>query len=1146
MNVFGAPIAVRQMQSEAGVAGALHGALRAGSLCTSFTSSQGLMLMIPTMYKIAGENLPMVLHVASRSVAGQGVTIYSDHSDINAVRNTGFALLSSHSVQEAADLAVVAHVASLKTRVPFLHFFEGMQLSHELTTVHELLPDTLSRDLVPWDAVRAFRAQAGTPARPRMFGTVQGRETYWQQQEATVPFTLAVPAAVDDVMAQMSAATGRRYRPMDYEGAPDAERVVVVMGAAAETVTEAVRGLVARGEKVGVVKVHLYRPWSASHFLAALPRTAQRVAVLDRAGHDTAAGSPLHLDVLASLWDAGRGGSMRVSGGRYGVGDKAFSPAHVRTVFAALTRAEPPARFTVGIDDDVMHLSLPLPPAAHENDEQVRQAEEQDVSSKKCVFWGIGGDGTVSANRNAVCILSEHTPLYAQGVFVYDAHKAGGVTVSHLRFASRPITSHYPITVGADFVSCGVASYFSKFDVAGCIKRGGTLLVNTSWGADELSRRLPADTRRLIAERGVRLFALDADAIAAELGLGAHTNNLMQAAFFKLSGVLPVAEALPLLKKAIASSYASKFAGDLLERNLRAVDAAIDRVKEIHYDRDAWLTAKAESQCPAPIGEPREVRDIMRPILRLEADRLPVSAFLPYVGGWQPLGLATYEKRGISRRVARWDPTRCIECGRCSAACPHSALRAARVSPDQARLAPSGFESRPAKAGPEGCRFTIQVSERDCTGCNACAAACPTGCLSLVPAASTSTDPAVAAAADRRWAYSLGLSSAETRVPSSIREAQYVQPRLEFAGACAGCAQVPYVKLLTQLFGRRLVVANGVGCSVVWGGTAWFSPYTADGAGRGPAWSSSLFENAAEFGYGMAVGLRERREALRRQARRVLSERPLSVGDDTARLLRRWLDGEDDGSGNLAGAIEGLLSRDAAHSSSAAVIRDASTGLIDAPTTWVVGGDGWAHDIDFGGLDHVLASGEKINLLVLDNEQYANTGGQASKATPYGATAKLASAGLRRHKKDLAQYAISTYPDVYVAQVCYGADMNHTLRSLREAERHPGTSLVLCYCPCIEHDIRGCALNTSFQQMRDAVTSGYWPLLNRDPRKGAASTPADATTKEKLRQFASREGRFSRLVSEAHKAEFEEFARGVATRKERLAKGGYLATSGGS
>jgi pyruvate-ferredoxin/flavodoxin oxidoreductase len=1064
-NLWGDVPAVVEMQSEGGAAGALHGALQGGVLATTFTASQGLLLMIPNMYKIAGELTPAVLHVAARSLAAQGLSIFGDHSDVMAVRQTGFALLASASVQEAHDLALVAQSATLATRVPFVHFFDGFRTSHELKTI-ELLSDEDLRALIPADLVRAHRDRALSPERPFIRGTAQNPDVYFQARESVNPFYAAVPDAVEDAMARLAARTGRRYHAVEYAGHPDAERVIVVMGSAAETVRETVGHLCGQGERVGVAQVRLYRPFPARELLQALPAGVRRVAVLDRTKEPGSAGEPLFLDVTATLAEAHTAGERDilplVTGGRYGLSSKEFTPGMAAGIFAEQARERPRRRFTVGIVDDVSGTSLPYDPSL----------DIEQPGTIRAVFFGLGSDGTVGANKNTIKILGAEENLHAQGYFVYDSKKSGSQTVSHLRFGPAPIRAPYLVRQ-ASFVGCHHFGLLDQVDVLGRAAPGAALLLNCPRPPEEVWDALPRPVQEKILAKSIELYAIDAGRIAREVGLAGRTNIVLQTCFFAISGVLPREQAITKIKAAIAKTYGRRGA-QVVERNQAAVDRALEGLHRIEVP--VTVTSARELPQVVPAHAPQFVRTVTAAMMAGRGDDLPVSA-LP-ADGTYPSGTAAYEKRNISDLVAEWDPDLCIQCGNCSFVCPHSVIRSTYYEDSLLEGAPREFRSAPLDArGLPDTRFTLQVYVEDCTGCGLCVEACPV----TAPADQdrkainlTAREPVVAAERDNVAFFEKLPVADRSRVDfGTVRGTQFLQPLFEFSGACAGCGETPYIKLMSQLFGDRLMVANATGCSSIYGGNLPTTPWTAGPDGRGPAWSNSLFEDNAEFGLGFRLAADQQTGLARRRLAELRDVVGTTLADEilgAPQLRESELAAQRD----RVTELKDLLTR--VDGLAAADLRSVVDHLVRR-SVWIVGGDGWAYDIGSGGLDHVLASGRNVNVLVLDTEVYSNTGGQASKATPLGAVAKFATAGKTVPKKDLALQAIA-YGNVYVARVAMGADPQQTLRAFREAEAYDGPSLVIAYSHCIAH---GIDMRDGLGQQYRAVGSGYWPLIRYDP-----------------------------------------------------------------
>ncbi len=1064
-NVWGTVPTVVEMQSEGGAAGALHGALQGGALATTFTSSQGLLLMIPNMYKIAGELTSAVIHVAARSIAAQGLSIFGDHQDVMGVRQTGFALLSSGSVQEAHDLALVAQAATLRTRIPFVHFFDGFRTSHELNTIETLSDDDL-RALIPEPLMREHRARALSPERPFIRGTAQNPDVYFQARETVNPFYAKVPAVVEQMMAELGARTGREMHIVDYTGHPEAERVLILMGSGAQTAAQTVAALTARGERIGVLQVRLYRPFPAAALLAALPSTVRAVGVLDRTKEPGSAGEPLYLDVVAALTEAYSRGELlalpRVSGGRYGLSSKEFTPAMVAGVFDELSHDRPRAHFTVGIDDDVSHTSI-----AYDPDFDIEPAD-----TLRAVFYGLGSDGTVGANKNTIKILGGESDRYAQGYFVYDSKKSGSQTVSHLRFGPTPIQAPYLVS-RADFVGCHQFRFLETVDVLGRAASGAALLLNCRQRPEAVWDSLPRPVQQQIIDKKITLYTVDAGRIARDVGLAGRINIVLQTCFFAIAGVLPRETAIARIKDAVTKTYGDRGA-DIVAKEFAAVDRAIDGLHRIEVPDHA--TGIREPAPLVPAGAPEFVRNVTAEMMAGRGDGLPVSA-LP-VDGTYPSGTTAYEKRNISDLVAVWDPDSCIQCGNCSFVCPHSVIRTKLY--DQARLdgAPQSFPSAPLDAvGLPDTRYTLQIYAEDCTGCGLCVEACPatTPGVPVTKAINLGAREPLVPESRTNVAFFETLPVADrTHVDfGTVRGTQFLQPLFEFSGACAGCGETPYLKLLSQLFGDRLTIANATGCSSIYGGNLPTTPWTTNAEGRGPAWSNSLFEDNAEFG----LGLRLAADTHAEQARQLLVEFRVVLGAD---LVDQILAAPQVRESELAAQRERvaeLQSRlDRLASGAADELRSVMDHLVRR-SVWIVGGDGWAYDIGAGGLDHILASGRNVNVLVLDTEVYSNTGGQMSKSTPLAAVAKFAAAGKTVPKKDLALQAIA-YGNVYVARVAMGADPQQTLQAFREAESYDGPSLVLAYSHCIAH---GIDMRQGLDQQYRAVASGHWPLVRYDP-----------------------------------------------------------------
>jgi len=1119
-NVWGSVPQVIEMQSEGGAAGAVHGALQAGALATTFTSSQGLLLMIPNMYKIAGELTPFCMHVAARALATHALSIFGDHSDVMACRQTGFAMLASASVQEAHDLACIAHAATLRCRVPFLHFFDGFRTSHEIATIEALDDDDL-RFMVDEDLVRAHRGRALTPDRPVVRGTAQNPDTFFQAREASNPFHLATPGTVQETMDRFATRTGRRYRLFDYAGHREAERVVVIMGSGAETAEETARWLIDRGEKVGVLRVRLYRPFSVADFVSALPPTTRRIAVLDRTKEPGAVGDPLYLDVVAALAEARAAGISRLAAepvvvaGRYGLSSKEFDPAMARAVFEELAREAPRPHFTVGIVDDVTGMSL-----AVEADFDI---EPPEVT--RAVFYGLGSDGTVGANKNSIKIIGEETGQHAQGYFVYDSKKAGATTVSHLRFGPRPIRAPY-LVKRAGFVACHQFEFLQRTDVLERAAPGAVFLLNAPHGPGEVWDRLPREVQETIVARGLRLHVIDAASVARAAGMAGRINTVMQTCFFALSGVLSREEAVAKIKEAIEKSY-GKRGGEVVRRNFAAVDEAVAHLHEVPVP--AAATA-ARRRPPAVSGSaPDFVKRVTAVIMAGNGDLLPVSAFPPD-GTW-PVGTAQWEKRNLAAEIPAWDPKVCIQCNQCALVCPHAAIRAKVYPSDLLAGAPAGFLADDFKSNEmKGWKYTIQVAPEDCTGCTLCVQVCP---------AKDKTNPrhkAIDMAPQRprleaereSYAFFLGLPEADrTQMRIDLKSSQLLQPLFEYSGACAGCGETPYVKLLTQLFGDRALIANATGCSSIYGGNLPTTPYTTNPEGRGPAWANSLFEDNAEFGLGFRLAV----DAQREQATHLLRAMADQVGE---RLVSGLLEADQASEAGLVEQrvrVRELKQRLAPVPGAVARRLESVADALVKKSVWLVGGDGWAYDIGFGGLDHVLSGRRDVNVLVLDTEVYSNTGGQQSKATPLGASAKFAEAGKETPKKDLGMLAMS-YGHVYVAKIAFGARMNQTVQAFQEADAHPGPSLIIAYSHCIAH---GYDMALGVEQQKRAAQSGVWPLYRFDPRRSAKGEPPlrldSPPPSLDVVDYMRNEGRF-RMVEKANPERFKTLAR-AAQREAR-------------
>ncbi len=1088
-NIFGQAMIVRQMQSEAGAAGAVHGALAAGALATTFTASQGLLLMIPNMYKISGELLPGVFHVSARALAAHALSIFGDHSDVMSVRQTGFAMIASGSVQEVMDLALVSHLSAIEGSVPFLHFFDGFRTSSEIQKIELIDYDDIAA-LVNHDAIREFRSRAMNPEHPHIRGTAQNPDIYFQGREAANPFYIQIPSIVEEYMQKVGNVTGRRYKLFDYVGHPDADRIIVAMGSSTETIEETMNYLNNKGERLGLIKVRLYRPFSIEHFLSEIPNTVEHITVLDRTKEPGAIGDPLYLDVCTAFKEYGH--EIDITAGRYGLGSKEFTPAMVKAVYDNMRSVGVKNHFTVGIKDDVTYQSLPV-------DEQF---DPSPAGTVQCKFWGLGSDGTVGANKSAIKIIGDHTDKYAQGYFAYDAKKSGGITVSHLRFSNHPIQSTYLVNT-ADFIACHKANYVQIYDILEGIKEGGTFLLNSPWTLEEMEKELPAGVRRTIASKKLKFYNVDAIRIAESLGLGNRINMIMQTAFFKLANVLPFDEAVQYLKDDIQKTYGAK-GEKIVKINMAAVDQTLEYLNEIKYP-ESWKNASDDTATPST-REPDFVRKVMRPMLNQKGDTLPVSVFTP--DGIFPVGTSKYEKRGVAIHVPEWIKENCIQCNQCAFVCPHAAIRPALVTDDELKTAPPAFEVIEA-TGKEfkGYKFRIQVNTLDCQGCGNCADICPAKKKALVMRPLfTQINLQVP---NQQFFDTLPVRNDMVK-RDSVKGSQFYQPLMEFSGACAGCGETPYVKVLTQLMGERMIIANATGCSSIWGASAPSTPYCTNKDGQGPAWGNSLFEDAAEFGYGIRLAYRQRRNKLVEIITQALST---DISSDLKQAMNGWLEGRDDAEKSK---LYGLKIQELLIGSVRTPLLDLiyeMSDLLVKKSIWIFGGDGWAYDIGYGGLDHVIASGEDVNILVMDTEVYSNTGGQSSKATPTGAVAKFAYSGKKVGKKDLGRIAM-TYGYVYVASIAMGANKLQTIRAFQEADSYPGPSLVICYAPCINQGLKA-GMGKSQEEEKLAVESGYWPLYRYNPLlELEGKNPFILESKDpdgSIQKFLSGETRFASL-----------------------------------
>ena len=1068
-NLFGRQVQVTEMQSEGGASGAVHGSLAAGALTTTYTASQGLLLMIPNMYKMAGELLPGVIHVSARALTSHALSIFGDHSDIYACRQTGYAMLCSNNPQECMDLAAVAHLAAIEGRVPFLHFFDGFRTSHEIQKIEEWDYADLA-DMLNWDAVEAFRRRALNPEHPVTRGTAQNDDIFFQAREACNKYYDAVPEVVVKYMDKVNAKIGTDYKPFNYYGAEDAEHVIVAMGSVCDCTEEVVDYLNAAGEKVGLLKVHLYRPFVADYMLRELPKTVKTISVLDRTKEPGSIGEPLYLDVLAAINGSDFAG-VKVYTGRYGLGSKDTTPGDIIAVYRNAESETPKRRFTIGIVDDVTNLSLPI----------VENPDTTPKGTHSCKFWGLGADGTVGANKNSIKIIGDNTDMYAQGYFAYDSEKSGGLTVSHLRFGKTPIKSTYYISK-ADFVACHNPSYVDKYDIVDDLKEGGSFLLNCPWDTEELSERLPGKMKKILAERHINFYTIDGIKIGKEIGLGGRINTVLQSAFFKIADIIPADKAKELMKAAAKKSYMKKGQA-IVDMNYAAIDRGMEDLKKVEIPAD-WANAVDNSVADKAEGNGalvEYVNEILKPVNAYKGNKLPVSTFMDHVDGTAPNGSAAYEKRGIAVDVPEWNPENCIQCNRCAIVCPHAVIRPVAMTADELAKAPEGTKSLPMM-GLKDLNFVMTVSTLDCTGCGACAQVCPgkKGAKALTMQSIDSQRPKQAV-----FDYALTLEDKpevhEKFKFTTVKGSQFKQPLLEFSGACAGCGETPYAKLVTQLFGDRMFIANATGCSSIWGASAPATPYTKNKKGYGPAWQNSLFEDNAEFGLGMALGQKAIRNRLIEYVEGIQKD---TDSADLKTACQNYLDTVTDSTSSRP-ATDALIAELEKNTEDAKVGELVKKTLVDKDelakkSMWIFGGDGWAYDIGFGGLDHVIASGENVNILVFDTEVYSNTGGQASKATPVGSVAQFAAAGKAVKKKDLAAIAMS-YGYVYVAQCAMGADNNQVLKAMVEAESYNGPSLVICYAPCINHGIKG-GMGIAQLEEKKAVEAGYWNIFRYDPR----------------------------------------------------------------
>ena len=1121
-NVFGQKVKVVEMQSEAGAAGAFHGSLQAGALTSTFTASQGLLLMIPNMYKCAGELLPGVFHVTARALAAQALSIFGDHQDVMAARQTGVVMLASGSVQEVADIAPVAHMSAIEGSLPFLHFFDGFRTSHELQKV-ELMENEDYEKLLDKEAVQAFRDKSLSPNHPVTRGTAQNPDIYFQTREVSNKYYEDIVGIVEKNMAKMSEITGRKHSLFDYYGAQDAKHVVVAMGSVTEALEETIDYLNAKGEKLGMIKVHLFRPFSAEHFLKAMPKTVERVCVLDRTKEPGAPAEPLYLDVVKVLSQSEL--SPLVVGGRYGLGSKDTTPTELNAVFENLNQAQPKHNFTIGIVDDVTNTSLPI----------ADPIKIQVPGTVRCKFWGLGSDGTVGANKQAIKIIGDHTDKYAQAYFDYDSKKSGGITMSHLRFGDEPIRSTYLLDE-SDYIACHNQSYVYKYDLLQGLRKGGTFVLNTIWDQEGLEKHLPAEMKKYIAENEIEFYTINAVKIGQEIGLGNRINMICQAAFFKLADIIPVEDAVKYLKDSIQKAYGKK-GEKIVNMNYQAVDAGINSLVKVEVP-SSWANAVDERNGIVDVEEPAFIKDILRPMSAQKGNDLPVSAFLGYEDGTFPNGTAAYEKRGVAVNVPEWITENCIQCNRCSFICPHACIRPVLVNEEELNNAPEAFKTKKATGkGFDGLQYRMQVSPMDCTGCGNCADVCPAKEKALVMKPFETQEVEV-----ENWAYAADTTKVAPKGdimnPNTVKGSQFRQPLMEFSGACAGCGETAYIKLVTQLFGDRMMIANATGCSSIWGGSAPSTPYTVNHEGKGPSWANSLFEDNAEYGLGQHLAVEQIRGKLTDDIQKLVS---LATDEDGKQVFQNWLDNKDNGEASVEAskAVVELINNAEPKTEETKVLLDSVKSRADylvKRSQWILGGDGWAYDIGYGGLDHVLASGENVNVLVFDTEVYSNTGGQSSKSTPLAAMAKFAAAGKRSRKKDLGMMAMS-YGNVYVAQVAMGADYNQFVKAVVEAEAYDGPSLIIAYAPCINHGIKE-GMGRSVANEEQAVKAGYWHLYRHNPvLRAEGKNPFSLDSKEptaSFRDFLMGQVRYSAIAKQFPEEAEELFTQAEESAKDRL------------
>ena len=1120
-NIFGQKVNVVEMQSEAGAAGAFHGSLQAGALTTTFTASQGLLLMLPNMYKVAGGLLPGVFHVSARALATSALSIFGDHQDVMAARQTGCVLLASGSVQEVADIAPVAHLAAIEGKLPFIHFFDGFRTSHEIQKV-ELLEYSDYASLLNMEAVKAFRDSALSPNHPVTRGTAQNDDIYFQTREASNKYYNNIVGVVEKYMAKMSELTGRKHGLFNYYGDENAKNIIIAMGSVTETIEETIDYLNAKGGSYGLVKVHLYRPFSNKHLLEAIPASAERICVLDRTKEPGSTGEPLYLDVRNAFFDVEN--APMIIGGRYGLGSKDVTPTDIKTVFDNLTSEKPKNNFTLGIVDDVTNTSL-------EKSESIKIAHPGTV---RCKFWGLGSDGTVGANKQAIKIIGDNTDKYAQAYFAYDSKKSGGITMSHLRFGDSPIRSTYLID-NADYIACHNQSYVNQYDLLKGLKEGGVFVLNTIWSQEELEQHLPAKMKKFIADNNINFYTVNATKIAQEIGLGNRINMIMQSAFFKLAAIIPETEAVEYLKDSIKKAYGKK-GEKVVNMNFEAVEAGLNALVKIDVPAN-WSNAE-ELEMAVDSDEPEFIKNILRPMNAQEGNNLPVSAFEGLEDGTFPAGTAAYEKRGVAVNVPEWITDNCIQCNQCAYVCPHACIRPVLVNEEEAANAPESFNTKKAIGkGFEGLQYRMQVSPMDCTGCGNCADICPAKQKALVMKPLDTQEVEV-----ENWAFAVDTTKVAPKgdimAPTTVKGSQFRQPLIEFSGACAGCGETPYIKLVTQLFGDRMMIANATGCSSIWGGSAPSTPYTVNHEGKGPSWANSLFEDNAEFGYGMMLGVKQMRNKIAETMQTLLT---MDICESAKEAFNAWLEAREDGEASKAASekvlevLAGTCScADEEVKSLLSEIESRKDYLVKR-SQWILGGDGWAYDIGYGGLDHVLASGENVNVLVFDTEIYSNTGGQASKSTPVAAMAKFAAAGKRSKKKDLGMMAMS-YGNVYVAQVGMGADKNQLMKAIIEAEKHDGPSLIIAYSPCISHGIKE-GMGRAQANIEKAVKAGYWHLYRYNPQlKAEGKNPFTLDSKEpteSFREFLMGQVRYAAIAKQYPDVAEELFNMAEENAKER-------------